>query len=221
MSDYIKTIYNETSRPVNSYPGKLAKYIVSNFNLNTNEKFLEPGFGRGEFLDEFRKLGLDCYGIDISNSAGSFFKDNSKIKTGINVEQDKWPFPDNYFDCVYSKSLMEHLQDPQKYLNEAKRVLKPGGKILCFIPDWEANYQIYFDDHTHVKPFTKISLRDILKITDFKSVKVYRFRQLPITWKYPFINTFCHLISFFIPHRSNNKFLRWSKELMLIGYATK
>ena len=54
-----------------------------------------------------------------------------KIKTGINVEQDKWPFPDNYFDCIYSKSLMEHLEYPQKYLYEAKRVLKPGGKICA------------------------------------------------------------------------------------------
>ena len=221
MADYLKTIYNEDARPLNSYPGKLAKYIVSNFKLKSNDKFLEPGFGRGEFLNEFSNLGLDCYGIDISHNAGYLSEKKIKIKTGINVEQDMWPFPDNYFDCIYSKSLMEHLQDPQKYLNEAKRVLKPGGKILCLIPDWEANYQIYYDDHTHVKPFTRVSLRDILKMTDYKSINVYRFRQLPITWKYPFINIICYIISFFIPHRSNIKFFRWSKELMLIGYATK
>ena len=144
-----------------------------------------------------------------------------KIKTGINVEQDKWPFPDNYFDCIYSTSLMEHLEYPQKYLYEAKRVLKPGGKILCLIPDWEANYQIYYDDHTHVKPFTRVSLRDILRMTDYKSINVYRFRQLPITWKYPLINIICYLISLIVPHRSNIKFFRWSKELMLIGCAEK
>ena len=65
---------------------------------------------------------------------------------------------------------MEHLEYPQKYLYKAKRVLKPGGKILCLIPDWEANYQIYYDDHTHVKPFTRVSLRDILRMTDYKSI---------------------------------------------------
>ena len=75
MSDYINTIYNEDSRPLNSYPGKLAKYIISNFKLKANDKFLEPGFGRGEFLNSFKKLGLDCYGIDISDSAGSLFKE--------------------------------------------------------------------------------------------------------------------------------------------------
>lgn len=221
MADYIKTIYNEGTRPLNSYPGKLAKYIVSNFKLKSNDKFLEPGFGRGEFLNEFSNLGLDCYGIDISKNAGYLSVNKIKIKTGINVEHDEWPFPDNYFDCIYSKSLMEHLEDPEKYLYEAKRVLKPGGKILCLIPDWEANYQIYYDDHTHVKPFSRVSLRDILRMTDYKSINVYRFRQLPITWKYPFVNIFCSLLSFFIPHRSTIKFFRWSKELMLIGYAEK
>ena len=221
MADYLETIYNVDARPLNSYPGKLAKYIISNFKLKSNDKFLEPGFGRGEFLNEFSNLGLDCYGIDISRNAGSLSEKKIKIKTGINVEHDKWPFPDNYFDCIYSKSLMEHLENPQKYLNEAKRVLKPGGKILCLIPDWEANYQIYYDDHTHVKPFTRVSLRDILRMTDYKSINVYRFRQLPITWKYPLINIICFLISLIVPHRSNIKFFRWSKELMLIGYAEK
>ena len=129
MSDYINTIYNEDSRPLNSYPGKLAKYIFSNFNLKPNDKFLEPGFGRGEFLNEFQKLGLDCYGIDISDSAGNLFKQNLKIKTGINVEQDTWPFPDNYFDCVYSKSLMEHLQDPQSILLRQKECLSLAEKF--------------------------------------------------------------------------------------------
>jgi hypothetical protein len=42
-----------------------------------------------------------------------------------------------------------------------------------------------------------------------------------LVWKYPFINIFCALISPFIPVRTHNKFLRWSRELMLIGYAEK
>ena len=79
MSDYINTIYNEESRPLNSYPGKLAKYIFSNFNLKANDKFLEPGFGRGEFLNEFSNLGLDCYGMDISHNAGYLSEKKIKI----------------------------------------------------------------------------------------------------------------------------------------------
>jgi len=220
VADYLKVIYDTESHPLNSYPRKLAEYLFKLYKLKKEDKFLEPGCGRGEFLNEFKKLGLKCYGIDISPEAGSFCPE-VEIKKEIDLENDKWPYPDNYFDCIYNKSLMEHLYYPEKFLNEAKRVLKPGGKILCLIPDWEANYKTYFDDFTHRTPFTKISLHDILSMTDYKNINVVKFRQLPIVWKFPIINIFCVLISPFVPVRTKNKFLRWSRELMLLGYATK
>jgi SAM-dependent methyltransferase len=125
------------------------------------------------------------------------------------------------FDVIYSKSFIEHLYYPEKYLEEAYRVLKPNGMFLTLVPDWESNYKIYFDDFTHRSPFTSISLTDILKMSDFNKIKVFKFRQLPIVWRYPFINIFCSLISPFIPVRTQNKFLRWSREIMLIGVGKK
>ena len=131
------------------------------------------------------------------------------------------PFEDNFFDVVYSKSLMEHLRHPDSYLKEVFRILKPGGTVLCLIPDWEANYKTYFDDFTHIMPFTRVSLNDILMMTDFVEVNVTRFRQLPIVWRFPFLNIFCASISPFIPVRTKTKFFRWSRELMLLGSAKK
>lgn len=220
MADYLKVVYDSKSHPQSTYPGKLASYLFQTFRMEKGQKFLEPGCGRGEFLTEFQKLGLECYGLDLSPHAGTLCP-TVELKKEIDLENDKWPFPDNYFDVVYSKSLMEHLRNPDKFLAEARRVLKPGGKILCLIPDWEANYKIYFDDFTHRTPFTRVALSDILNMTDFSSVKVYKFRQLPIVWRYPSINMFCAFISPFIPVRTQNKFLKWSRELMLIGYAEK
>lgn len=220
MADYLKVIYDTKSHPKTTYPQKLISHLFNSFNMSKGEKLLEPGCGRGEFLAEFKKLGLECHGLDLSKEAGSMCKDIS-IKTGINLEKDKWPYPDNYFDVIYNKSLLEHMWNPDKFLNEARRVLKPGGKILCLVPDWESNYKIYFDDFTHRTPFTSISLKDIYTITDFKKIKVYKFRQLPMTWKYPILNYICSIISIFSKVRSNNKIFRWSRELMLIGYAEK
>lgn len=220
MADYLKVIYDTKSHPKTTYPQKLISYLFNSFNMSKGEKLLEPGCGRGEFLAEFKKLGLECHGLDLSKEAGSMCKDIS-IKTDINLEEDKWPYPDNYFDVIYNKSLLEHMWNPDKFLNEARRVLKPGGKILCLVPDWESNYKIYFDDFTHRTPFTSISLKDIYTITDFKNIKVYKFRQLPMTWKYPILNYICSIISVFSRVRSNNKIFRWSRELMLIGYAEK
>ena len=84
---------------------------------------------------------MECYGIYISSFAGSNLK-GINIKTG-DFDKDKLPYEDNFFDIIYSKSLMEHLSNPENFLEEAYRILKPGGKIICMIPDWEANYKIY------------------------------------------------------------------------------
>ena len=220
MSDYLKVIYDTKSHPQTSYPGKLASYLFHTFGMEKGQSFLEPGCGRGEFLEEFRKLGLQCHGIDLSNHAGSMCP-LIEIRKNVNLENDVWPYEDDTFDVIYTKSLMEHLRGPDKFLKEARRVLKPGGKILSLIPDWESNYKTYFDDFTHRTPFTSISLNDIYQITDFQNIKVFKFRQLPIVWRYPILNLFCKIISPFIPVRTQNKFFRWSRELMLIGYAEK
>lgn len=217
--NYIKTVYNEEERPVTSYPDQLAKHLFDMFELKPGMKFLEAGCGRGDFLKGFQKLGLDVCGMDISYEAIEL---NPGISISIlDVEKEKLQYNDNSFDVIYSKSLLEHLFHPDIYMHECHRILKPGGLLLTLVPDWEACYKTYFDDYTHRTPFTKISLKDIYRICEFKNVNVITFRQLPIVWKYPSLNYVCAAISPFIPHRTNNKFLFWSRELMLIGSGRK
>ena len=40
------------------------------------------------------------------------------IKT--NIRERQMAYPDNYFDIIYNKSLLEHMWNPDKFLNEAK-----------------------------------------------------------------------------------------------------
>ena len=58
-------------------------------------------------------------------------------------------------------------------------------------------------------------------ISGFHDVEVSKFRQLPLTWKYPALNIICSIIGPFISVRTNNKLLRWSRELMLISWSRK
>ena len=100
-------------------------------------------------------------------------------------------------------------------------MLKPGGLLLSMVPDWESQHQKFYDDYTHVSPFTIVSLKNIQLVIGFDNVEVYKFRQLPIVWKYPILNNFCTLIAPFIPVRTTIPILRWSCELMLIGTGRK
>ena len=222
MTDYLKIVYSEKKRPFTDYPPKLIKYLYDKFDLEPGMKILEPGPGRGEFLKSFKDLGLDVVGMDISDGSSDYFLKEEMELIISDIENEKGlPFPNESFDVIFNKSLLEHLYKPDLFLREANRILKPNGKIICLVPDWESNFKTYFDDFTHRTPFTKPSLEDILKMTEFEDVRVYKFRQLPIVWKFPILNYFCALISPFIPVRVSNKFLRWSRELMLLGSAVK
>ena len=53
---------------------------------------------------------------------------------------------------------MDCITTPDHYLKEAYRILKPGGKLLTMVPDWESNMKTYFDDHTHKSSLTFIKL---------------------------------------------------------------
>jgi SAM-dependent methyltransferase len=219
MADYLKVVYDEASHPYTEYPAKLCAYLFQSFSMQPGMRMLEPGCGRCEFLRHFQELGLECEGVDLSPEAAEHAA-GIPVST-CNVETSRLPFDDNSFDVVYSKSFLEHLHEPDRFFAEAFRVLRPGGLLLSLVPDWEANYKTYFDDITHRTPFTSIALRDLYKMSDFDRGAVYHFRQLPIVWRYPILNYFCAAISPFIPVRTQSKFLRWSRELMLVGSGYK
>jgi len=61
----------------------------------------------------------------------------------VRVEDDGLPFPDASFDIVYAGNVLEHTEDPLKVVEEAVRVLRPGGVFQAEIP----NYLSYFEGH--------------------------------------------------------------------------
>ena len=204
---YLRTFYDPKSKPKTSYPELLTRQLYDRFNFKIGQSLLEPGVGTGEHLKLFRKLGLEVEGFDLSNDAIDFSPDlNIKI---LNSDKEKWPYDDCSFDIVYSKSFIEHLYEPINYVRESFRVLKHGGLLLTLTPDWEANYKIFFDDYTHVSPFTKISLHKIKLSEGFENVDVFKFIQLPTVWKYPSLKWVCTTIAPFIPVRTKNSFFRW------------
>jgi len=227
MKDYVSLVYSETRTPRTEYPFQLAYYLFHQFNLNKEEKLLEIGCGRGDFLASFKRLGLNCYGVDISNFS-------SVNLTGIKVEkvdvsQDALPYEDNSFDIVYHKSLIEHLYSPDYLMKETHRVLKPGGRIIILTPDWVSQMKVFYEDFTHSRPYDLTSLSDLLNIYGFSKVETKLFYQLPVLWYHPWLKILSGFLQIFISTPtarrltkiSGIKFFRWSVELMVLGTGIK
>lgn len=70
---------------------------------------------------------------------------------GVDVVADlnePWPFEDNYADRIVAVDLVEHLKDPIHTMNEAWRVLKPGGVFEIVVPSTDGRGAD--QDPTHV-----------------------------------------------------------------------
>jgi len=226
-NNYISVIYDEKRTPRTEYPAKLAAYLFNRFHMHSGDKLLEIGCGRGEFIQAFQNLGLDCSAIDMADC---------KMDTAVNipvqrvdVSKEPLPYKDNTFDVVYHKSLLEHLFSPEHLIKETRRVLKPGGSVVILTPDWRSQMEVFYEDHTHVKPYDKTALQDLLKIYGFSSVQTELFYQLPVLWRFPLLKMFSKMLQIFIStplarkltEISRIKFFRWSVELMVLGTGIK
>lgn len=223
-NDYVKTIYNLKDRPVTSYPDQLIKYIMKRFNIpRGGVSVLYSGSGRGDFARAFAKAGMNTWAVDGSEYAkkkagGVNFVGNFDLETGT------LPFDDGCFDLVFSKSVLEHIHKPEQYLSEIKRVLKPNGLFIVMVPDWHTQMYIYYDDFSHVQPYTQKGLEDTLKVFGFQDVSAEIFYQLPIVWKHQSVKMICKFLQCVggpVKKISKNKFYRFSRELMILGIGRK
>jgi SAM-dependent methyltransferase len=79
------------------------------------------------------------------------------------------PFEDDYFEGVYSCWLLEHLPNPDRCLKEIKRVTKPGGYVCLIVPSAKELKRGFYDDWTHIRPYTPVSLGQLAADAGFAS----------------------------------------------------
>lgn len=101
------------------------------------KKILDFGCGEGTRLNQIPNRKALKVGVDQSDIAIKIAKKQYPsikfVRTGENL-----PFSDNSFDFVYSAFVLEHTTDPEKFINEAVRVLAPGRKLLFVAPNFGA-----------------------------------------------------------------------------------
>ena len=106
-------------------------------------RVLDLGCGAGFLSNHLAKCGHHVTGVDTTTEALVEAKLHDKTGTVKyqNADACALPFPDASFDVVCAMDLIEHVDEPQKLIAEASRVLKPGGLFFfhTFNRNWLAN----------------------------------------------------------------------------------
>jgi SAM-dependent methyltransferase len=217
--NYLDVRYSEAARPYTEYPAQLTRYLSDRYlGELRGRQLLDLGCGRGEFLHGFSMQGFDACGVDRSRPSEPKFSEPVLL---CDYEQSPLPFENGRFSALFSKSVFEHVQNIGPLLHECHRVLAPGGKLIAMVPDWTAQWRHFYDDWTHVRPFTLTGLRECIASHGFAISDARRFRQLPLLWERPYLRPVADAAELLPRFCKRSKFVRFSKEWMLLVVCEK
>jgi 2-polyprenyl-3-methyl-5-hydroxy-6-metoxy-1,4-benzoquinol methylase len=154
--------------------------LINKYSNGTS--LLDIGCGEGFFLFNASKAGYRTKGIELSQDAAAY----AKREFGLDIEArafDELQLPGNYFDVVTLWQVLEHLPRPLEILNEAHRILKPGGLIAASTPDIEGipsrilRRKWWNIRMIHINQFSTKTLMDILQNAGFKNVSSVSYRE--------------------------------------------
>ena len=154
----------------------LIKSILENHvkSLKFNGDVLDLGCGSMPYADIIIENGASNYtGVDW-NATNRNLK-YKKIEADISKTL---PFPNEYTNTIVSFEVLEHLPEPDLFINECWRILKNDGELFLTVP---------FIWHVHEDPydyyrFTKYGLEYLLKKNNFTDIEVEELAGFWISW---------------------------------------
>ena len=153
--------------------------------LGAGRRILDVGCGSGLFLralrDRLQAKGTDIAGIDASPRAAALAWHRLEVPTAV-ADLVRAPFAASSFDLICMFHVLEHLPDPVAYLNAARGLLAPGGKLVVQTPNLDCwQYRIFGDRWSgldiprHLYDFRLRDLRRMLEGCGFRVVRVKHF----------------------------------------------
>jgi SAM-dependent methyltransferase len=108
--------------------------------LPAGSSWLDLGCGDGEFVERVgprfqRVVATDVSPEAIDQARARLGGEGAHVAWKVLDGNDRFPFADGEFDTVSSLSTLQYIFDPDAFLAEAHRVLRPGGHLLIEVPN--------------------------------------------------------------------------------------
>ncbi|MFA6238876.1 MAG: class I SAM-dependent methyltransferase [Bacteriovorax sp.] len=190
----IKKIYKEEYFSGNEYSSYVSdkKIIQRNFKdrvkhiqkYKPDGKLIEIGSAYGFFM-ELANEHYEAKGYEICPEAAAYAREQLKL----NVTDEDFlvsPIPENSVDVVCMYDCIEHLKNPEQFVEKIKNTLKPGGHFFLttgdvgkFVPRFRKEKWRLINPPTHIHYFSKDTITKLLNQHGLKVVNV----RYPGLWR--------------------------------------
>ena len=124
---------------------------ISQQNLNRGLTGINIDLGCGDrgFTKYLNSINIESYAYDFPS---------------YDIEKDSLDHSDGTIDFITMNAVIEHIENPDNIFQEINRTLKPQGLVFIRTPNWLFSYKEFFNDPTHVKPYTPDSLKHLISL---------------------------------------------------------
>jgi ubiquinone/menaquinone biosynthesis C-methylase UbiE len=156
--------------------------------VRPGQRVLDLGCGEGSFTAALAAAGADPAGVEV---AAEPLRRARRLHPELELHlapAGRLPFAAASFDAAWAGEVVEHVADGLGLLDEVRRVLRPGGRLLVSTPDHPRRlvlalavrrraFERHFDPGgDHVRFFTRRTLTELLEAAGFSVLRVRRRR---------------------------------------------
>ncbi len=171
--EFLKRIEGETypEEPTHQHDTiteQMYALFFDQYKLEKGARVLDVGCGQGVFLKLAQKKGLNAIGITLNDEDHKVCKELGF--EAYKMDQSFLGFPDNSFDFIWARHVLEHSIFPMYTLSEFNRVLKDDGLLYVEVPMSDSP-AIHESNPNHYSVLTKRMWMSLFNKTGYSLVK--------------------------------------------------
>jgi SAM-dependent methyltransferase len=131
---------------------------------------LDFGCGCGRIVRHWKDLGPALHGSDVNPALAGWCADNLPfVRAQVNGAQPPLSYAAGSFDLVLARSVFTHLPEPaqQAWLDELRRILKPGGHLLFSVHGEHFARDLHADEYARFARGEMVTIRPQLEGSNF------------------------------------------------------
>ncbi len=219
-------------------PEFFSKYINTLAEETSGSGILDVGCGVGQVVKALRNNGFDAQGVDVSEP--NIRKATEHVGHCTLYDGKRLPFEDNTFQSVGAFNVLEHVDEPEAFIRELIRVLKPGGRLVISSPNF-LRVLGFRDYHVRMRGIKNKCKNAKQLLAILRQIRIsperVRFERMPPIVKEPFTpdddaivvtnplhmrffidREGCTVLSVACTDRDVSPFIDWALNLPLIKY---